>query len=224
MIKIEKTEVWITIESTLQLSDGRAIRGFFGNLYKNRPEFHGHRGNKLIYKHPFIQYKVFGNSTLVAGLKEGAYLLKAMPMLEEIEIYRKKYTVLKQNITTDIVPFGETKDMRRYSFITPWIALNEENYKAYFKNPKDNALLEKIVVGNILSMCKSIGYVVEGKIKLEAKFKEDSQIEVKKGLKLVGFQGEFKTNFSVPELWGIGKFSSRGYGTVRCNNRGKIND
>ena len=37
-MQIEKTEVWIMTESVLQLSDGRAIRGFFGNLYENRPE------------------------------------------------------------------------------------------------------------------------------------------------------------------------------------------
>lgn len=41
MVKIEKTEVWITTESLLQLSDGKAIRGFFGNMYRDRPEFHG---------------------------------------------------------------------------------------------------------------------------------------------------------------------------------------
>lgn len=43
-MKIEKTEIWITCESALQLDDGRAIRGFFGTLYRNRPEFHWHRG------------------------------------------------------------------------------------------------------------------------------------------------------------------------------------
>ena len=42
-MNLEKTEIWITTDNALQLSDGRAIRGFFGNLYKNRPEFHGHR-------------------------------------------------------------------------------------------------------------------------------------------------------------------------------------
>ena len=35
-IKIEKTESWITIESALQLDDGRAVRGFLGNIYRQR--------------------------------------------------------------------------------------------------------------------------------------------------------------------------------------------
>lgn len=40
-MKIEKTEIWITTESALQLGDGRTIRGFFGRMYKNRSEFNG---------------------------------------------------------------------------------------------------------------------------------------------------------------------------------------
>jgi len=48
-MNLEKTEIWITTENPLELSDGRAIRGFFGNLYKNRPEFHGHMGSKLCF-------------------------------------------------------------------------------------------------------------------------------------------------------------------------------
>lgn len=49
---IEKAEIWITCERPLLFSDGRTVRGFFGNLYRNRPEFQGHIGDKLIYKHP----------------------------------------------------------------------------------------------------------------------------------------------------------------------------
>ncbi len=41
-MNLETTEVWLTTENPLEVSDGRAIRYFFGNLYKNRPEFHGH--------------------------------------------------------------------------------------------------------------------------------------------------------------------------------------
>lgn len=46
-MKIEKTEVWITCERPLE-GDGTAVRGFFGNMFRNRPEFHGHRGDDLM--------------------------------------------------------------------------------------------------------------------------------------------------------------------------------
>lgn len=221
---IEKTEIWITCEKTIE-GDGTAVRGFFGNMYRNRPEFHGHRGDELIYKHPLIQYKVFGGSALVVGLKEGAYLLKAMPKLEALEIYHKKYPILKQNKNSDVIPLGLTEKMIRYSFVTPWIALNEENYESYLvlrKEPKDaRTLLERILVGNILSMAKAVDYVVKDKIQTKAKLEEVGTISLKDGVELMAFNGEFEINFFIPEFWGIGKFTSRGYGTVRCSNGGK---
>ena len=53
-MQIEKTEIWIDLENISEAKDARSIRGFFGNVYKNRPEFHGHDGKKYIYKHPLI--------------------------------------------------------------------------------------------------------------------------------------------------------------------------
>jgi len=224
-MRIEKTEVWITCDRSLQLNDGRAIRGFFGKMYKNIPEFHGHRGNKLIYKHPLIQYKIFGGSALVVGLKEGSYLLKAVPTIDNLEIYHRKYPILRQIKNNDDVLFGLTNDMISYSFLTPWIGLNKENYESYLnlqkKSQSVTRLLEKVLIGNILSVSKSIGYVVEGNVQVRAKLKRNGSIDVKNGVELITFQGEFEMNFLIPDFWGIGKFSSRGYGTVRYNKEGR---
>lgn len=218
MIKAEKTEIWITCDKPLN-GDGTAIRGFFGNLYRNRPEFHGHKGDELVYKHPLIQYKAFDGSTLVIGLKEGAYLLKAVPNLEHLEIYHQKYTILKQNISEASVSFGLADEMFHYTFMTPWIGLNEDNYRNYislkYNQNKISSLLEKILIGNILSMSKTLGYVVKDKIQLKPDLKETEAVMLKDNVELMAFQGKFETNFMIPEFWGIGKFSSRGYGTVK---------
>ena len=217
---IEKTEVWFILANSLESScvDGRAVRGFFGDQYKSRPEFHGHLDGKLIYKHPLIQYKIFGGIPLVIGLKEGAYLLKALPTLDNMEIYRKQYRVIKQNTVNDVPTFGLTDEIVHYSFESPWIGLNEENHIKYHatKSPSDaNSLLDRILIGNLLSMSKSLGYSADERIHLTSNLRVQESIEVKQGVKLLGFTGEFETNFIIPELWGIGKFSSRGYGTVR---------
>ena len=90
------------------------------------------------------------------------------------------------------------------------------------KDDKDKiyGLFEKILIGNILSMSKSLGYVVDDKIRLKARLNENGTARVKDGVELMAFLGDFETNFMIPEFWGIGKFSSRGYGTVRCINGG----
>lgn len=217
---IEKTEVWFILANSLdsRCTDGRAVRGFFGDQYKSRPEFHGHLDGKLIYRHPLIQYKIFGGTPLVIGLKEGAYLLKAIPTLDNIEIYRKQYRVIKQNTVSDAHSFGLADKIIRYSFESPWIGLNEGNHIKFHatKSSSDaNALLDRIMIGNLLSMSKSLGVSVDERIHLISNLEVQESIEVKQGVRLLGFTGEFESNFIIPELWGIGKFSSRGYGTVR---------
>ncbi|MBI5326918.1 MAG: hypothetical protein HZB80_01280 [Deltaproteobacteria bacterium] len=217
-MKIEKTEIWITCERPVE-ADGTAVRGFFGNIYRNRAEFHGHIGEDLVYKHPLIQYKVFGGTPLVVGLKEGAYLLKALPMLDHLEIYHRKHAIIKQNTVSDIISFGLSENMIRYSFSTPWIGLNEENYQEYVilkSKPADiKVLINRILAGNLLSMSKSLSYVVGDRIQVSSTLKESSIVEIKDGVGLTAFKGKFETNFLIPDFWGIGKFSSRGYGTVK---------
>jgi len=45
-MKIEKTEVWITCDKPLE-GDGNAVRGFFGNLYRDRLEICGYMENLI---------------------------------------------------------------------------------------------------------------------------------------------------------------------------------
>ncbi len=226
-MRIEKTEVWITCEKPLE-GDGRAVRGFFGNMYRNRPEFHGHIGEKLIYRHPLIQYKIFGGSALIVGLKEGAYLLKALPTLEFIEIYFKKYSIINQDTKNSFIPFGLTEDMVQYTFITPWIGLNKKNYQFYLelKRKRQDAtpMLNRILKANIISICKSVGYTVIDEIEVKSQLSEVPAIEVKDGIKLLAFKGDFETNFVIPELWGIGGKVSLGYGTIKCISGGNIGE
>ena len=227
-MKIEKTEVWLTCEEPLN-GDGRWIRGFFGNMYRNIPEFHGHVEDNLIYRHPLIQYKVFGGSALIIGLKEGAYLLKALPTFNTIEIYFKRHQIIKQNTHTVLAHFGLTTDRFRYTFVTPWIGLNKKNYQHYLslkskkKRQDITNMLNKILEANIISMCKSVGYTVKKEIRVKSRVRETTAIEVKKGVRLTAFKGDFETNFIIPEFWGIGGKVSLGYGTVKCIH-GDYND
>lgn len=217
-MKIEKTELWITCEEPLGFHDGKALRGFFGNLYRNRPEFHQHSGTRLIYTHPLIQYKMMEKSALIVGLKEGAYLLKAIPKLNHIELHHRKYAIVEQKLHPSTVSCGLTSESIQYRFATPWVGLNEKNYVEYLqiKHRKElvSNLLRRILVGNILSMCKSLRYVVERKIEAVLDLEECEKVEIKQGVEMVGFTGEFKVNFNIPDFWGIGKSSARGYGTV----------
>ncbi|RLB12372.1 MAG: hypothetical protein DRG63_11765 [Deltaproteobacteria bacterium] len=131
LLKLEKAELWLECEGMPTCASGKALRGFFGHLYRNRTEFHHHdnRSNRLVYNHPLIQYKIIDKDrALVVALKEGAYLLKAVPRLTHLELYHKKCLVLKQKLYSQTISFGVTPEPVHYQFLKPWVPLNEKIY------------------------------------------------------------------------------------------------
>jgi predicted nucleotidyltransferase len=105
-----------------------------------------------------------------------------------------------------------------YSFLTPWLPLNEANYARYQAGRlvERKRLLERILIGNILSMSKGLGYVVTEKIEISRLDVYPVRTPVRlKGVEMTGFKGTFAVNFELPDLIGLGKSVSRGFGTVR---------
>jgi len=107
------------------------------------------------------------------------------------------------------------KEIYSYRFVTPWLALSQKNYPRYRDASQEGSrdLLRRILVGNILSASKGLGYVAKEHIRLEVGGMQD-EICLLKGSKVTGIRGEFTTNFSIPELIGLGKSVSRGFGAV----------
>jgi hypothetical protein len=222
-MRIETSQLWIDTDPTLGGDEASAVRGFFGRLFKTVPAFHGHSGRSLIYKHPLIQYKVLNNSALIMGLKDGAYLLKAVPQLEHLTVHGEQRRVVTQTRDDGVADFGLCSDALDYEFVTPWIALNQDNYQTYRILKDDasatNQLLTRILIGNLLSLSKAVGYVVDKTIRVTLAADRNKLLQAKPGVQLVGWNGRFAANFAIPLHWGIGKFSSRGYGVVgRVNN------
>ena len=107
----------------------------------------------------------------------------------------------------------------KYNFITPWLGLSQKNYKKYRNDYLDASakekmkFLKKLIIGNILSFAKGVDWWVEGEIVVEAKLEE---VSVKfKNEEMIGFKGYFYSNIYLPEFIGLGKSTSRGFGTIR---------
>jgi len=225
---IETVSLKLEMEELLAMDDARRLRGFFGRKYQNRPEFHHHLPTGLLYQHPLIQYKVLDGAGWITGLKEGAFLLLAMKPPNDVYIRNQHIRIINHQFTREEIAFGITEEPIRYHFATPWLPFNSENYQQFEKvqrNPgKVDALLSKILIGNLLSLSKAVKYVVPDRLQVSLsldsarefilKPADDQHFDSKQGLKMLGFEGEFEVNFIIPNLWGIGKSSSRGFGTV----------
>lgn len=216
---IEQTLMTITCRERLESQDARYLRGVFAGLYPNRPEFHGHGPRGLVYEHPRIQYKVLDGQGLVVGVREGAFLLQLAQTPARLRLGTRWLDVISIDSIVRTVPFGLADASFEYKFVTPWVALNEENHSHFeairFQRKEEACtLLRKVLIGNLLSLSKALGYEVPGPITAEVQVDEPTEVILKPGVVLLGFLGRFRANFWIPPLWGIGKQSARGFGVV----------
>lgn len=195
------------------------LRGAIAGLYPEEILFHQHFDDSTVkYQYPLIQYKYIEGNCLLLGIREGAKLISNLNLVGETIIFSgKSYKILKKDTSIAELPFGIKQTYTSYSFLTPWLALNEKNYEKYQKLGNwatKKELLEKILVGNIISMSKSLGYTVPEPIKANIINLKEISTSLK-GTPMLGFLGTFSVNFEIPDYWGIGKSVSRGFGTVK---------
>ena len=207
----------LTLHSdTPMRGDATKLRGFFATSFNEYALLHQHVTDRLIYKYPLIQYKMLQGSPMVLGINEGAEVLKEIyDKFDEIKLDENSYSILERSVTVKSEEFGCTEEIHSYRFVTPWLALSQENYPKYLDASwqERKELLRRILVGNILSASKGFGYVAKEHIRLEVGRMQD-EICLLKGTQVTGIRGEFTTNFAIPEFVGLGKSVSRGFGAV----------
>jgi len=195
------------------------LRGFIASRFPDNPLLHHHLNNPnkkgLVYTYPKVQYKIIDGTPMILGIGEAKEIVKTISNIDYLNLKGEKYLLTDKKLIEQDVTFGVSKDMRFYRLFTPWLALDEESYKRYRgKNVGEKKKqLESILVGNIISMAKGLGYVIMDNLTVTI----DVQ-EVKtslKGTPMLGFLGTFSVNFEIPDYWGIGKSVSRGFGTVK---------
>lgn len=136
-----------------------------------------------------------------------------MSQLDSLTTQDGKVNLFNVDLTASIFEIRE--EYAVYKFISPWIALNENNYekfKSLDKN-KRREFLEKIIVANVLSVLKGLGLRVEFQISAQINKFKPVQIEAHKN-KFVGFYCEFALNVALPKFLGIGKSVSKGFGVI----------
>lgn len=200
------------------------LRGFIGNKFEKYTELHHHLesadgNNKLKYDYPRIQYKIKNNKAIILGIGEQAMAtLKNIVMnVNELLLGKNTYKIIEIKARYEESEFGIVNEgeIITYKFLSPWLALNEKNYQKFKGSSikERRELLKKILIGNILSVSKRLGYDVPNTIRVDI---ELSSVKVSyKDVPLVGFKGVFEVNFLIPDYLGVGKGVSHGFGVVK---------
>ena len=194
------------------------LRGYIGNKFEEYPILHHHiKEVGYLYTYPRIQYKVFDGIPYILGIEEGAKVLKEISGdLDELVLGGNEYKVNQKVFYEQDVYAGMARGNRQYRFLSPWLALNPVNYRRY-QGIKDwrekKKFLNGILIGNVLSMCKGLGIVVDRRLYAHSRI-DETRVEYK-GVSVAGFLGEFKINFVIPDFFGLGKGVSQGFGAVK---------
>lgn len=216
-----KKTLYLTLKTSKPIKeDASKLRGYIANRFKEYPILLQHRKEEsiYIYSYPLVQYKLIEGTPVILGIEEGADVLKKISDdITELKLGKSRYEVESLQMTQMNADFGPCRDNLHYKFVNPWLALNPSNYERYnemYDWKEKKAFLNGILVGNILSMCKSLDYVVTRKLYVHSRL--DLEKVDYKAIPVIGFTGEFRVNFKLPDFFGLGKGVSQGFGTIKA--------
>jgi hypothetical protein len=213
---LDVTVAWLRVRKGLGPLEASHARTFFSARFPQNPMLHRRKGQESVFAYPRVQFKSLGHSLLVVGLQEGAGFVEEHCAVPELTLGSRKLKVWQCLVQRREEQFGPTEERVLYRFLTPWLALNKENYRAYKEHDAIDArmeLLGRVLVGNILSAARSLGLDVEHRLGAEVVLNELGV--TLRGEPMTGFTGNFSTNFAIPDYVGLGAGAGRGFGTVR---------
>lgn len=197
------------------------FRGAIINLLENKEQedlFHQHFENQMIYRYPLIQYKQIGGKPTLISYNEGSDQIHKIfgNGATELNIGETNYPFIIHKIRPGIHVFQVWESTFKYKLLR-WLPLQGTKYVDYQKMTglvQKIALLEKILIGNMLSMAKGMEWHVNKKISVTI-----TKINIERGMMLKGimmkaFDVEFETNVSLPWGIGLGKSCSIGHGVI----------
>lgn len=181
--------------------------------------FHNHLDNdKLRYAYPLIQYKRIGGKAAILCIGEGTEAIGEFFSSCNFDVWiGDRHTRLEVERVQAGQGIVQLWDSQFAYHIRKWLPLNQENYEKFLtlENLADRyAMLERMLIGNILSFATGIGIHFDENVWAKITSAEEPRFIRYKGVKMMSFDAEFKTNVSLPDYVGIGKGVSLGMGTV----------
>lgn len=187
--------------------------------------FHGHLPDGLRYSYPLIQYKKLGEYAAVVALQEAvpqlAELLLENTVPIKLRLGRRMVSASVSDVFRQNIDMSVSTVMRTFE-ISRWLPLNQENYDAYrtMDSLADKlAFLENLLLGNILSFAKGVGVFFEEQVRVSIVYILSTGTFKYKGVEMLGFDIQFRTNVRLPEFIGLGKGVSLGFGTIMSEDQ-----
>lgn len=197
-----------------------AFRGaFIEKIGREHFLFHNHLKDRFRYGYPLIQYKRIQGKPGLICLDIGVDQVHHFFGQGDWSLRLNSGKILEMKIdhlNLDQYPLALSPALHRYR-ISDWVALNQGNFPAYCQLQTESerlAFLERKLIGNILSYARGLDWEVKGKVQVQLEGKFQSRPVQIKGIQLLGFQGTFTCNLSLPPYLGLGGKVSLGHGMI----------
>lgn len=168
------------------------------------------------YLYPRVQVKILNEQIYIIGIKEGVEpVLSLIDNVTSFNFGDITINIEKFDIEENKDQLNTTKNLLKYKFITPWVALNKSIGGKYrFLTDQEKPLfLNKLLGQNILFIAKEFGLDIKTKIFTKVNINNLSPDKIDEN-GWSAFTGEFRTNFILPSYIGLGNGITRGFGTL----------
>ena len=168
------------------------------------------------YLYPRVQVKILNEQIYIIGIKEGVEpVLSLIDNVTSFNFGDITINIEKFDIEENKDQLNTTKNLLKYKFITPWVALNKSIGGKYrFLTDQEKPLfLNKLLGQNILFIAKEFGLDIKTKIFTKVNINNLSPDKIDEN-GWGSFTGEFRTNFILPSYIGLGNGITRGFGTL----------
>jgi len=181
--------------------------------------FHHHTEEGFVYQYPKIQYKRIGGKAAIVCVNEGADSIGSLfnEQNREFSIGERKEQFVISSVKAEQYIVQAWNECSFTYSVRKWLPFNQDNYKEYISLEgiaKKTLFLERILTGNILSLCKGLDITLDTTVEVRITDISNERLYLFKNVKMMGFDIVFKSNASIPDYLGIGKGVSLGFGTV----------
>lgn len=203
----------------LDARDAPKLRGFFANRFGAKSVlFHNHEEAGYRYEYSAIQYKIIKGVPTVVGIGPGAQeVFTAFMEVDALTIGGREFLIDQKELGHDKPEFGVGGSLIDYEFVTPWYGLNQKNFPRYRKTPPAErpALMNDLLRVYLVTAVAGLGLENFRELPIMAKAHlRPVKVRVDNQTRQM-FYGHFTTNAVLPDLIGIGKQTSHGFGTIR---------
>jgi len=215
----------IRFDNELRMNEIPMFRGaVVAALRTDNVLFHNHSDNGLRYAYPLIQYKRINGKAAIVCIGGGTESIGEFfsNMNKPLLLGNREIVLSLNSVKADkiLVQVWNATDSGQGCFdytLRKWLPLNSDNYAEYqsIDGLKERyAMLEKIIVGNILSFAKGLNITLDKQITCSITEIEEKSPLRYKGVKFAAFDVCFKSNVSLPNFIGLGKGVSHGFGMI----------